>query len=145
MAGAKLQKTRWPGIYRRGERYAFEWTDAQGKRRRGSARTIEEARAAKSDRELEARHGEGPDDGRQTLAEYALEWVNRYHGRGRRGFCENTRGEYRRDLDRYVVAYFGERVRVAEISPRHVAKFIAWYLDYYRDGAPANPRVTNLG
>jgi UDP-glucuronate 4-epimerase len=26
-----------------------------------------------------------------------------------------------------------------------VAKFIAWYLDYYRDGAPANPRVTNLG
>ena len=30
MAGAKLQKTRWPGIYRRGERYAYEWTDAQG-------------------------------------------------------------------------------------------------------------------
>jgi UDP-glucuronate 4-epimerase len=26
-----------------------------------------------------------------------------------------------------------------------VAKFVAWYLDYYRDGAPANPRVTNLG
>ncbi len=129
MAGAKLQKTRWPGIYRRGERYAYEWTDAQGNRRRGSARTIEEARVAKSDRELEARHGEGPDDGRQTLAEYAREWVERYHGRGRRGFRENTRGEYRRDLDRYVVAYFGERVRVAEITPRHVAKFIAWLCD----------------
>jgi len=26
-----------------------------------------------------------------------------------------------------------------------VAKFVAWYLDYYRDQAPANPRVTNLG
>jgi UDP-glucuronate 4-epimerase len=26
-----------------------------------------------------------------------------------------------------------------------VARFVAWYLDYYRDGAPANPRVTNLG
>jgi UDP-glucuronate 4-epimerase len=26
-----------------------------------------------------------------------------------------------------------------------VAKFVAWYLDYYRDGAPADPRVTNLG
>ena len=26
-----------------------------------------------------------------------------------------------------------------------VAKFVAWYLDYYRDGAPATPRVTNLG
>ena len=26
-----------------------------------------------------------------------------------------------------------------------VAKFVAWYLDYYRGGGPANPRVTNLG
>jgi UDP-glucuronate 4-epimerase len=26
-----------------------------------------------------------------------------------------------------------------------VAKFVAWYLDYYRDRAPADPRVTNLG
>ena len=106
MAGAKLQKTRWPGIYRRGERYAYEWTDAQGKRRRGSARTIEEARATKSEREQEARHGGGPDDGRQTLAEYAREWVERYHGHGRRGFRENTRGEYRRDLNRYALTYF---------------------------------------
>jgi len=26
-----------------------------------------------------------------------------------------------------------------------VAKFVAWYLDYYRDREPATPRVTNLG
>ena len=26
-----------------------------------------------------------------------------------------------------------------------VAKFVAWYLDYYRDGGPPDPRVTNLG
>ncbi|HEU4516763.1 MAG TPA: NAD-dependent epimerase [Steroidobacteraceae bacterium] len=26
-----------------------------------------------------------------------------------------------------------------------VARFVAWYLDYYRNGGPANPRVTNLG
>ena len=31
MAGAKLEKTRWPGIYRRGDKYVFEWTDAQGR------------------------------------------------------------------------------------------------------------------
>ena len=30
MAGAKLTKTRWPGIYRRGSRWAYEWTDAAG-------------------------------------------------------------------------------------------------------------------
>jgi UDP-glucuronate 4-epimerase len=26
-----------------------------------------------------------------------------------------------------------------------VEKFVAWYLEYYRDGGPADPRVTNLG
>jgi len=26
-----------------------------------------------------------------------------------------------------------------------VAKFVGWYLEYYRDGGPPNPRVTNLG
>jgi UDP-glucuronate 4-epimerase len=26
-----------------------------------------------------------------------------------------------------------------------VAKFVAWYRDYYRDGGPPEPRVTNLG
>ena len=26
-----------------------------------------------------------------------------------------------------------------------VRRFVAWYLDYYRDGAPADPKVTNLG
>jgi UDP-glucuronate 4-epimerase len=26
-----------------------------------------------------------------------------------------------------------------------IAKFVAWYLEYYRDGGPATPRVTNLG
>ena len=38
MAGAKLERTRWPGIYRRGDRWAYEWTDAHGKRRRGTRR-----------------------------------------------------------------------------------------------------------
>ena len=37
MAGPKLEKTRWPGIYRRGARWAYEWTDADDKRRRGTA------------------------------------------------------------------------------------------------------------
>jgi len=129
MAGARLDKTRWPGIYRRGEKYVYEWTDAQGKRRRGTVRTVEEARAAKAQREQEARHGGGPEDGRVTLAAYAREWVERYHGRGRRGFRENTRGDYRRDLERYAIPYFGEKVRVAEVTPRHVARFIAWLCD----------------
>lgn len=39
MSGQRLEATRWPGVYRRGARYAHEWTAADGKRRRGSADT----------------------------------------------------------------------------------------------------------
>lgn len=38
MAGAKLPKTRWPGIYHRGDRYVVVYRDQDGKQRRETAR-----------------------------------------------------------------------------------------------------------
>src|SRR3954451_5259514 len=76
MAGAKLERTRWPGIYRRGSRWAFEWTDAHGKRRRGSADTREQASARKAEEEAKAERGDLGDAGprsRLTVAAYALD------------------------------------------------------------------------
>ncbi len=46
---------------------------------------------------------------RVAFHEYAREWVERYQGRGRRGFRENTCREYRRVLEQYVLPYFPER------------------------------------
>src|SRR5215213_7306806 len=105
MAGAKLERTRWPGIYRRGDRYAYEWTDAAGKRRRASARTIDEARAEKARAEQDARHGGVVSEARVTFHDYATEWVERYQGRGRRGFRESTREDYRALLTAYALRY----------------------------------------
>ena len=48
MAGAKLVSTRYPGVFKSGKRYAYDWSDAGGKRRRGSAETLEAARVAKA-------------------------------------------------------------------------------------------------
>ena len=76
MAGAKLEKTRWPGIYRRGDKYVYEWTDAHGKRRRGTADTREDASARKAAEEANASRGELGEAGprtRTTFASYALE------------------------------------------------------------------------
>lgn len=61
-----------------------------------------------------------------TLREYALEWVERYQGTGRRGFREETRDEYRRDLERLVLRHFDADVRLSAIGPREVAEFIGW-------------------
>jgi len=70
MAGAKLEKTRWPGIYRRGARYAVVYRDKDGKQRKETARTLDDARALKRRRE----GGETNTAGRLTFAEYAREW-----------------------------------------------------------------------
>lgn len=126
MAGAKLEKTRWPGIYRRGERYVYEWTDAHGKRPRATVRTIEEARREKARREEEARRGGRVEDHRLTFAEYARAWVDRYQGHGRRGVRDNTRDDYRRDLEKYAIEYFGLKLRLVELTPRHIADFVGW-------------------
>jgi len=75
MAGAKLEATRWPGIYKRGNAWAYEWTDATGKRRRATAGSREAASAAKASEEERSRRGETPGSSVRgvTLAQYALD------------------------------------------------------------------------
>jgi hypothetical protein len=123
MAGAKLEKTRYPGIYRRGNKYAFDWTDAGGKRHRGSAESLEDARTHKADREREAREGTPAVAlGRLTLARYARELfgaeVDRpadrepMRGRyiGRRGAVrDRTREQYRVYVERFWLPELGAR------------------------------------
>src|SRR5215210_7890826 len=125
MAGAKLERTRWPGIYRRGDRWAYEWTDAQGKRRRASASTREDASARKAEQEALAARGDPPVSGgrsRLTVAAYARDLFGadldrepaakplrgRYAGR-KGAIRDATRADYRRDLERYVLPTLGGR------------------------------------
>ena len=60
-----------------------------------------------------------------TLREYAEEWVERYLGRGRGGFREGTRDEYRRQLKQYVLPQLGDR-KLTEITPSTIATFVSW-------------------
>jgi hypothetical protein len=92
---AKLVKTSTPGIFKRGNRYAFCYR-VDGRQVWESARTLDEARRAKQARQTDIARGEFEAQSRVTLHEYALQWVERYLGRGRSGFREGTRDEYRR-------------------------------------------------
>ncbi len=124
---APMEKTRHPGIYKRGSKYVVVYR-VGGRQRKESARTLEEARQLKRAREADRDRGEFQADSRLPFAAYALEWVERYQGRGRRGFREDTRDDYRRDLKRYAVPYFGDKLgrTVSAITPRDVANWIAW-------------------
>jgi integrase len=122
---AKLEKTKTLGVYKRGSRYVFRYR-VNGVQRWESCRTLDEARRAKRDRQSAADRGELDERSRVTLHEYAREWVERHQGRGRRGFREGTRDEYRRQINTYVCGYFSDKLRLTELTPRKVAGFIGW-------------------
>jgi hypothetical protein len=138
MAGAKLEKTRWPGIYRRGEKYVFEWTDAQGKRRRGTANSREDASARKAAEEANASRGDLGEVGtrtRATFASYALELFGatldpdnrerrgRYAGR-RGAIRDSTREDYRRHIERYWLPALGTKA-LGKVTPPDLSRVLA--------------------
>lgn len=126
---APMERTRHPGIYKRGSRYVVTYR-LGGKQKKESTRTLEEARRLKATRQADLARGELQEATRVPFGEYAAEWVERYQGRGR-GFRDSTRDDYRRSLEQYAVPYFGERLsrRLSEVTPRDIAGFIGWLCD----------------
>lgn len=122
---ARMEKTRTPGIFKRGSRYVFSYR-VDGKQRWESCRTMDEARRAKAARTTDVGRGEFEEHSRITLHEYAREWIERYQGTGRRGLREETRNEYRALLDKYALSHFSPRMRLTDITPRHIASFVGW-------------------
>lgn len=133
---AKLTKTSTPGVFRRHTRgchqsgrcdcsYVITWRH-RGKQYTETHRTLALAREAKREHEAEVSRGEFSEVSRATLHDYAREWIERYQGTGRRGFREETRDDYRWNLERYALRYFAADLRLGELSPRMVADFIGW-------------------
>lgn len=131
---APMVKTRHPGIYKRGSRYIVRFR-ANGKRHAESCGTLDEALQIKRAREAARDRGELDlvTQARTPLRDYAAEWIERYQGNGRRGFTDDTRHEYRRDLKRYTYPFLGDR-RIGSITPREVAEWIAWLCDEQAQG-----------
>jgi hypothetical protein len=99
---AKRERTKTPGIFKRGDRYVFSYC-VEGKQRWESARTLDEARRLRARRSASIDEGSYQPQARERFVDYALAWVERYQGNGWRGFTEDTRAEYRRDLERYAI------------------------------------------
>jgi integrase len=152
---AKLVKTSTPGIYRRhvkqcnrvgrcecpyvvihdGKMRTFpNMTEArEGKRIMQRQAKLSQAHQAGLHRE-EPRDQCPLCDEERTLRDetspffhtYALDWVERYQGTGRRGYREETRDEDRRLLKAHALKFFPHDLRVNRIRPRQVDDFIGW-------------------
>lgn len=133
--GAPLERTRYPGIYRRGGRYVVIFRDGGGKQHKESARTLDEARRLRSGRQADVARGEFHAQTRVEFGAYAAEWIDRYQGR-RGAFRDSTRDDYRRALERFVIPHFGRRT-LSQITPRDVAQFVGWLTDAEAQGKRA--------
>jgi integrase len=151
----KLVKTATPGIYRRhakecdrAGRCDCPYVVVHDGKTRTFA-TLTEAREGKRIIEREAKLSRGhaaglhrdepreecPDCARERSARedgdplfhgYALDWVERYQGTGRRGYREETRDEDRRLLKAYALEFFAADLQVGQMRPRVISDFIGW-------------------
>jgi len=119
-----LERTKHPGIYKRGNRYVVIYRDPQGRQRKRAARTLAEARDLKATLRADVTRGEYRSQSRTTFAEYAAEWLDSYAGRTRRGLGEGTRADYRLAIEREAMPFFA-RSRLTAIEPRDVKRFAA--------------------
>lgn len=100
-----------PGIFERinlnGERTAYVgvYYERRGKQRKISARTVTALERLLEDKRVDARRGHDDRDSTETFDVYARPTIESYQGRTTRGFSEETRDEYRRDLERHVIPY----------------------------------------
>lgn len=116
----RREKTRYPGVYRFAGKYQYCWRDQNGKQRWGTEATVDAARKMKARREATHSYSDAI-----TLHEFALEWIDRYQGRTSRGFRESTRTEYRVSLLNHILPFMGRRLRVTDVTPRHIKDLVA--------------------
>ena len=129
--GAVMEKTRHPGIYKRGSRYVVVWRH-RGKQHKSFHRTLAEAREAKGGRQA----GESTPATRANFEDYAREWLNTYRGRTDHGVGETTMASYRQAIEHDAIPFFG-RFRLAEVTPPDVRRFVR-HLEKERGLAPSS-------
>lgn len=95
---AKMEKTKTPGVYKRGNRYVEVWT-YRGRQHKKSHRTYAEARESKAGRVA----GDRRPETRQHFEDYFEDWIETYTGRTAGGLSETSRVEYRRSIESFAV------------------------------------------
>ncbi len=120
----RLEKTKTPGVYRRGGRYVVTFRDRHGTPRKRSAATLAEARDLKAALTTDVKRGEYREQSRIGFTAYTQEWAASYQGRTSRGIRPETLLDYKADLDRHAAPFFG-RLELADIEARDLKAFAA--------------------
>jgi integrase len=137
---AGMERTKIPGVYRRGSRYVVTWRDSNGQPRKKSTGTYDAARDLKRKMDQQATDGEEHVPAREqvTLAAYALDLFGadlqrlargtpapgRYQGRKGGAVRDATKADYRRDLEHYWLPALGPK-RLPALTAPMIARVLA--------------------
>lgn len=116
---AAMERTRYTGIFKRGSRYVVPFRH-RGAQKKQAFRTLAEAREFKG---RLATGGYTPTT-RQTVEEYADEWLPTYQGRTSGGLTERTRAAYRVSLDQHALPFL-RRTKMAEVDRKLMRRLVA--------------------
>ena len=122
---AKMERTRTPGIYKRGGRYVVVWRH-RGKQHKSFHPTYEEAREAKGRRQA----GDSRPASKVRFSDYFDEWIKSYAGRTARGLTDTSRSLYRRAIEDHALRRW-DGWRLSEVEPTDVR---ALYSDLHARG-----------
>lgn len=111
------EKTRHPGIYRKGNRYIDQWKD-NGRTRSKSYTTITAAVRGQAERKAL-----GLNPSRERFDRYAHRWLDTTRGRTKRGLGVSTRADYRKITETWLIPRFRHKP-VGDIGPRDVREFV---------------------
>lgn len=113
-SGPRMERTRYPGIYKRGGSYVVVWRH-RGKQHKEFFPTLAEAREAKGRRQS----GDRRPQARVSFDDYFEKWIATYAGRTQRGFSETTRVEYRRPIEQHALPVWA-RWNLSDVEPGDV-------------------------
>lgn len=120
---APMIKTDTPGIYRRGAKYVATWRDARGKQRRQSAPTKAAASVVRAKGIEDAQRGVVRSISTATFAAYATKWLDTYRGRTSKGIRPTTRDDYRHQIEKHAIPFFGA-MRMVDIEPADLESYV---------------------
>jgi integrase len=131
MSAQRIPVKNNPGIYKRGGRYSYTYTDHLSRQRYGSAATLAEARKLKASKSTDVARGEFREVSKLTVTEYARKWIASYGGRTRRGITADTLADYRKELgldaDGELTGggflAFAGRLRMVDVTPAEIIEY----------------------
>jgi hypothetical protein len=120
------EKTREPGVYKRGGQYLVRWK-YRGESQKRFFATFSEAREFKRSLSGAAKQ---PTTNHRVI-DYYEGWIDSYRGRTARGLEDTTRDAYRRRFELHVRPFGMARQRLRDVTSRDVSD---WFTELEKEG-----------